>query len=153
MKAFFLIICFCIAFVSVDFGQSASKGRKTKKPKAATKASNDVVVHLANVSNLRLSHSQISANCPTDDDSCSAKSQVEIATTADDVEAAKYVYEVSGGKIIGSGSNVIWDLSGVEPGEYTITAGLDTGHWMGILGQTQTKRVRVLDCADCKGPQ
>jgi hypothetical protein len=148
MKAFFLIICFCIAFVSVDFGQTAPKVQKTRRSKAARKAPRNVIVDLANVSGLHVSHSQISTNCPADDDSCSAKPQVKIATTAPEVEASMYVYTVSGGKIVGSGANVIWDLSGVEPGEYTITAGIDTGTGWGVLGQTRTRWVRVLDRPD-----
>ena len=149
MKAFFLMICFCIAFVSVDFGQNVPKIRKTKKSKAAKKASNNVTVYPANVSGLRLSHSQISTKCMTDDESCSAKPKVEIATTAPADVASMYVYTVSGGKIIGSGANVIWDLSGVKPGEYSITAGIDSGTPWGVVGQTQTKYVRILDCPDC----
>ncbi len=31
-------------------------------------------------------------------------------------------YKVSSGKIVGEGSKVVWDLSGVKAGEYTITA-------------------------------
>jgi hypothetical protein len=50
-----------------------------------------------------------------------------------------YNYAVSGGKIIGQGARVVWDLSGGEPGTYTITAGVDDG--CGICGQTQTQTV------------
>lgn len=150
MKILFLILCLCIAFVSVDFGQNTPKGQKTKKSKAARKASNDVIVDPANVSGLRLSHSRISTNCSTDDNSCSAKTQVEVSTLAPEVEASMYVYKISGGKIVGLGANVIWDLTGVKPGEYTITAGVDSGTRRGVLGQTETKRVHILDCPDCK---
>lgn len=52
-----------------------------------------------------------------------------------------YVYTVSGGNIIGRGEKVIWDLSGVKPGTYTITAAVDDG--CGFCGQTKTKTVVV----------
>jgi hypothetical protein len=45
------------------------------------------------------------------------------------------------GKIIGEGSKVIWNLNGVQPGSYTITAGVDDG--CGICGQTVTKEVTI----------
>lgn len=57
-----------------------------------------------------------------------------------------YNYIVSGGKIVGSGSKVRWDLSTVYPGSYTITAGADDG--CGICGKTQTKTVTVEACND-----
>ena len=59
-----------------------------------------------------------------------------------------YSYTVSGGKIIGQGQKVIWDLSGVAPGTYTITAGVDDG--CGICGETKSMEVIVKECPDCK---
>lgn len=71
-----------------------------------------------------------------------------------------YEYAVSAGHIVGAtrkrvigqtivsfsvdrnGSEVVWDLSGVGPGEYTITAGVDDG--CGICGRTATQTLTVL---------
>jgi len=71
---------------------------------------------------------------------------IDVATTAEDAEndVLKYSNTVSGGRIIGSGANVKWDLSGVHPGTYTITAGVDDG--CGICGKTETKTVTVVAC-------
>jgi hypothetical protein len=52
-----------------------------------------------------------------------------------------YNYTVSGGKIIGSGAEVIWDLSNALIGTYTITGGVDDG--CGICGATKTKTVVI----------
>lgn len=73
---------------------------------------------------------------------------VDIAVTAEDPEndVLTYHYTVSGGRIIGRGSNVKWDLSDVAPGSYTITAGVDDG--CGICGKAQTKTVTVEACND-----
>ena len=61
-----------------------------------------------------------------------------------------YNYTVSGGRIVGTGAAVQWDLSGLQPGSYTITAGVDDG--CGLCGQTRTETVRVVTCPDCELP-
>lgn len=68
---------------------------------------------------------------------------IQIHTIAKDPEndLLTYSYVVSVGKIIGKGEKVIWDLSGVKPGTYTITAAVDDG--CGFCGKTQTKTVIV----------
>ena len=42
----------------------------------------------------------------------------------------------------GTGSNVTWDLTGVPPGTYTITAKVDDS--CGICGKTMTKGVMII---------
>lgn len=71
------------------------------------------------------------------------KKEISIETTAVDRENDQLVYDytVSGGKIVGRGANVIWDLADVSPGDYTITAGVDDG--CGICGETKTQRISV----------
>lgn len=80
----------------------------------------------------------------------SASMVVDVAVTAQDPESdvLKYYYTISGGRIVGTGTNVKWDLTGVYPGSYTITAGVDDG--CGICGKTQTKTVTVSE-SDCLG--
>jgi hypothetical protein len=58
-----------------------------------------------------------------------------------------YNYTVSGGRIVGQGANVSWDLTGAQPGTYTITAGVDDG--CGVCGKTQTRTITVTEC-DCE---
>jgi hypothetical protein len=49
---------------------------------------------------------------------------IEVVTEKTDFEGdvVTYEYSISAGKIIGSGANVVWDLSGVKPGIYTMRA-------------------------------
>lgn len=72
-----------------------------------------------------------------------AKKEIPVRTTAVDPEADQLVYNytVSGGKINGSGAIVDWDLTGVLPGTYTITAGSDDG--CGICGETKSRKISV----------
>ncbi len=68
---------------------------------------------------------------------------VSIAANARDPEndVLTYNYKVTAGKIVGNGFRVTWDLTGVAPGAYTITVGVDDG--AGIVGKTVTKTVTV----------
>jgi hypothetical protein len=69
-----------------------------------------------------------------------------VTTTAVDPEndVLTYNYTVSGGRIVGQGANVSWDLTGAQPGTYTITAGVDDG--CGVCGKTQTRTITVTEC-------
>jgi hypothetical protein len=83
---------------------------------------------------------------------CSDKSALGVKTTATnpDNDQLLYNYTVSGGRIVGNGSNVSWDLSGAKPGTYTITSAVDNG--CGLCGKTQTKTVTVKECEKCTPP-
>ncbi|MDQ2746070.1 MAG: M61 family peptidase [Acidobacteriota bacterium] len=109
-----------------------------------------VINQFANVTNLLLNQSEIIATCSTNPKVCSENHSIEVSTTAVDPEndVLTYNYTVSAGEIIGTGANVVWDLSGVAPGTYTITAGVDDS--CGICGKTQTQTVKVVACPDCK---
>ncbi len=105
----------------------------------------------ANVTALSVSDSTITLGCepgfkPAEGQTCAESTTVSVTTTAVDPEndILTYNYTVSGGRIVGSGANVSWDLSGVAPGTYTITAGVDDG--CGLCGQTQTQTVTVAAC-------
>ena len=102
----------------------------------------------ANVTELTLSEYEIAVSCLSVDSeqtkNCSNSPRiVSVSTTASDPENDQFVYRysVSGGKIIGTGKDVMWDLTGVKPGKYTIAAGVDDG--CGICGETKTKEVIV----------
>ncbi len=155
-----IIFCLCLLFVSVSFTQELP----TEQTKSENSTNEEIVeIDLSdeetldeeedenfvcdlppNVTALKLSHKEISLNCPASDESCSYKKIIEVKTVAVDREdiEEKYVYTVSAGKIIGEGANVEWDLSDVKPGSYTITAGISIPVW-GVLGQTQTKMVII----------
>jgi len=84
--------------------------------------------------------------------SCNDDMTVGVKTTAHDDEGdvLTYNYTVSGGRIVGSGANVNWDLSGVRAGTYTITSAVDDG--CGFCGKTQTKTINVTACPNCVEP-
>lgn len=73
----------------------------------------------------------------------SSDSKIDIFSEVFDADNDPLVfnYTVSGGKIIGNGQKVIWDLSGVEAGVYTISVVADDG--CGICGEKMTKEVVV----------
>lgn len=107
-----------------------------------------------NVDKLTLSKTEIVVSCSNvkgTNNSCSAsKPEVTVKIEATDPEndVLTYEYTVSGGKIIGQGYNVVWDLSGVEPGNYEIKVGVNDGG--GICGATKTEMLVVKECPDCK---
>jgi hypothetical protein len=83
---------------------------------------------------------------PARDVKVSESMVVDVSVAAEDPEndVLTYNYTVSGGRTIGTGSNVKWDLSGVYPGSYTTTAGVDDG--CGLCGKTQVRTVTVDSC-------
>lgn len=101
----------------------------------------------ANVDRLNLSQDVIFFRCINNETRCSENiEKINVWTEASDPhgDLLIYHYKVSGGEITGKGEKVIWDLSNVEPGEYTIIAGVDDG--CGICGQTKTRTVYVVEC-------
>ncbi|MGH9946872.1 MAG: hypothetical protein ACRD6X_06720 [Pyrinomonadaceae bacterium] len=113
----------------------------------------DIENKFANVTALSLSQSVINLPCgpgtgPRPGTTCNDGTSVRVSTTAVDPEndVLTYNYTVSGGRIVDSGANVTWDLSGLSEGTYTITAAVDDG--CGLCGQTQTQTVTVAKC-DC----
>lgn len=105
----------------------------------------------ADVTNLQLSETTVTRPCPpgqqpAEGQTCSDDLSVNVTTTAVDPEndVLTYNYTVSGGRITGQGANVQWDLTGAQPGTYTITAGVDDS--CGVCGKTQTATITVADC-------
>lgn len=107
----------------------------------------------ANVTDLILSAEEVITDCAdkTRNKNHSEKvNKISVKTVAVDPEndVLTFNYTVSGGKIVGQGANVVWDLTGVQPGTYTITAGVDDG--CGVCGQTKTGTVAVKECPNSK---
>ncbi len=86
---------------------------------------------------------------PVEGEVCPDEQTVDVRTNATDPEGdvITYNYSVSGGRIIGQGANVTWDLSDVNPGTYTVTVAVDDG--CGVCSETKTETVTVENC-DCK---
>ncbi len=108
----------------------------------------------ANVVGLDLSQNEIIIGCDLIDTSqnksCpdSTKEITVFTTVVNPMNSVLvYAYYISGGKIVGQGRKVVWDLSGVKAGTYKITAVADDG--CGPCGKYITKTVVVKDCPDC----
>lgn len=111
----------------------------------------EIVNQFANVTGLTVSDTTITLPCPPgkvprEGTVCNDASTVSVATTASDPEndVLTYNYTVSGGRIVGTGANVQWDLSGATAGTYTITAGVDDG--CGLCGKTETRTITIAEC-------
>ena len=115
------------------------------------------VVNLpANVDSVALGATVITLPCPPGTSSpsgCNDSKTVSVATRASDPEndVLTYNYTVSGGRVVGTGANVQWDLSSAQVGTYTIVTGVDDG--CGVCGRTDTKTITVRACPDCVPPR
>jgi hypothetical protein len=110
-----------------------------------------------NIDGVDLADTVITLTCPPgqrsrSNQACNDTASISVKTRASDPEndVLTYNYTVSGGRIVGTGANVTWDLTGVQPGTYTITTGVDDG--CGVCGKTDTKTIRVEICNDCYTP-
>jgi hypothetical protein len=107
-----------------------------------------------NIDSVTLSDTVITLPCPANtksrSGSCGDNHTISVATKATDPDndVMTYSYTVSGGRIVGSGPNVSWDLSGAQVGTYTITTGADDG--CGMCGKTDTRTITVRECPDCE---
>lgn len=110
----------------------------------------------AQVDSVTLGDTVITLPCPpgrrSKSGQCNDNRTVSVSTRASDPEndVLTYNYTVSGGRIVGTGANVSWDLSSAQPGTYTITTGVDDG--CGVCGKTDTQTIRVEECPDCELP-
>lgn len=77
-------------------------------------------------------------------------SNMSIVVTISDAKSENhqlnYNYTVSGGRIVGEGAKVNWDLTGASPGTYKITVGVVDK--LGNQLQTATKIITVQECED-----
>lgn len=117
------------------------------------KRQGDIVNIPAVINSVNLSATTIKLGCPAgtvSESGCNDSRTINVTTSASDAEndVLTYNYTVSGGRIVGTGANVQWDLSGATAGTYTITTGVDDG--CGVCGQTNTQTVTVAECNDCK---
>ncbi len=106
----------------------------------------------ANVEDLILNASEIIIGCKdgAKNKACSKSNRkISVETIARDPEndVLTYNYTISGGKIVGQGAKVVWDLTDVGVGTYTITVGVDDGG--GVRGTTKAQTVVVKECPDC----
>lgn len=149
------IFCFCVLLASdasaqgdgsrTQAAKKTKPAKQAKKRKATETREESACQYPVSVTALELSRKEVPAVCPPQDSACTQIIEVTTVAIDNGEETLKYVYTISGGKIIGSGANVKWDLSGVKPGTYLITAAIDTGSRWGILGRTETREVKVVE--------
>lgn len=104
------------------------------------------------VENLTFDKETIYLWCPSPSDSavCSkSELNIKVKTSSKDAEKndLNYYYVISGGQIIGQGSDVVWNFSDVKPGNYTITASVGSDYV--IYGKTVSKTIELKECPDC----
>lgn len=146
-KKNYLLVCSKKAAKRYYFGKSIFGKTKLEDRVYITDPTSDVT-------NLTLSATEIIADCANGDEqnkSCSDDNKkiiVDVKSTDDDENGMlKYEYAITGGKIVGEGKQIVWDLSDTKPGTYKITAGVNDG--CGICGRTITKTVIIKECPDC----
>jgi len=114
----------------------ASNGFLGKKPSVVLQASKTSVTHPCPPG----SHST-SRSCPTTVDM-----QVALTAVAKGFSKPTYSYNVGGGRIIGEGSNVTWDLSDARPGFYRAIVEVEDSKKRRAISSVD---VRVGVCEDC----
>jgi hypothetical protein len=66
-----------------------------------------------------------------------------------DNDTLLYTWSTTGGKITGDGKNVVWDLSGAQPGTYTVTVEVNDGN---AHTAVSSATVTVAVCTGCVPP-
>ncbi|HLM61340.1 MAG TPA: hypothetical protein VK308_11080, partial [Pyrinomonadaceae bacterium] len=62
---------------------------------------------------------------PQPGSACSDDMTIAISAVKPENRQLKYEYTVSGGRVIGEGTKVIWDLTGAQPGTYQIRVDIE----------------------------
>jgi hypothetical protein len=102
---------------------------------------------------LQASTTSITLPCPTDaissSGSCPHTADLQVALTSvakDFNKQPSYAYSVTGGRVVGEGSKVTWDLGGVWPGIYTATVEVQDHKKNRAVSSAI---VEIVNCPDC----
>lgn len=144
-----------LIFVSVLFNFSISESMSffdTKGKTSATATPIPTPNSPAKIEKLNLSKNEVFLPCPPNARTpkfCLDDFIIDVHAHAVDADndVVVYKYTVSGGKIIGQGANVKWNLSGVRLGTYKLTAEVDDGY--GFCGESKNLTVEVRECDGC----
>ena len=153
----YVFVLFAVAFLSQSdhfIGRSKGctlpNGQTGCKPclRPPSTPDNPVYNKFADVTNVELNKSELrqkKTEVPEKPPAYDSDMVTAVTVTAEDPEndVLTYNYTVSGGRIVGTGAKVTWDLNGVRPGTYTITAGVDDG--CGLCGKTITQSINVVE--------
>jgi hypothetical protein len=123
-----------VLLTSVLSPQASSNALLGRKPSVELRTSNTVIT-------LPCPPGACSSSCPLISDF-----RIPLAALAEGFrERAVYAYSVGAGRILGQGSKVTWELSGVGPGLYTATVEVTEGKRHASASVT----VKIQLCADC----
>jgi hypothetical protein len=127
----------CVALVSVMTQVRASNGLYGKKPSVELRASKTSITYPC-----RPDAHSMSGSCPSEFDP-----RVSLTALANNFnKRTVYSYTVTAGQIVGEGTEVTWDFSGVRAGYYTATVDVQDNkkHRVG-----SSLIVKVVPCSDC----
>jgi hypothetical protein len=100
---------------------------------------------------LKASEDKITLSCSSGETpaACTTEAKVQLRSVASDADGDTllYTYSVTGGRISGEGTEAVWDLSGLEAGNYTVSVEVDDG--CGCINLADAT-VTVVTCPDCK---
>jgi hypothetical protein len=127
----------CVLLASVMAPHGLPQGSLKKKPSVVLQAST----------------TSITLPCPADvissSGSCPHTTDLQVALTSiakDFNKQPLYRYTVTGGRVVGEGSTVTWDLGGVLPGIYSATVEVqDHKKHRAVSSAT----VKIMNCPDC----
>jgi hypothetical protein len=138
----FLKVIFLVLFVFLQVSQAQWVSREPRRQEIPNEP--------PNVTSLTFDKDVVYSSCAgiTAAECEDEGAKITVTTTAEDKEndLITYSYKVLKGRIIGQGASVVWDLSGTEPGIYTLLVWADDG-W-GDCGRKMTKTVEVKAAPD-----
>ena len=115
--------------------------------------SNDSLTQTNYVDRIVFDKDSVTTFCRWNRNSCTkekAKIKVSVVSGESSKLDQSYYYVPSAGRIIGNGSHVVWDLSEVGPGNYSLTVGI--GRENVISNDPLTRTVTVIGCPECDAP-
>jgi len=148
----YFILLIAIVSLLVSFGLVSNTTAHKNQSGFVNPTATPTSKTLAKIEKIELDRTELFISCPPgrtlkDGTVCDDNKLilVKVSVTPEN-DATVFYYTISGGRIIGKGANVSWDLSGVRAGTYTITVGIgeDSEVYEGI----QTKTITVKEC-DC----
>jgi hypothetical protein len=168
-KILLIVVCLCIFFPHFNFAENIKRQSSTYSKLVSQKQFPNIFRpfgsffkrlfrkkqiigerrSMIGVESVRLSQNQLQIVYATYSSKevkgcASNKQSVEILTkTNEDSEVFTYRYTVSAGKIIGEGSRVIWDLSNVKAGNYTIF--VEAADACGFCGTSVTTEICLIE--------
>ncbi len=130
----------CVLLASVMAQKGSSNGLLKKKPSVVLQTSMTSITYPCPPGG-----NSMSGSCPT-----TANFQVALTSMAKDVNKQPvYAYTVTGGRVVGEGSQVTWDLSGVWPGFHTATVEVQDSKKHRAHSSVI---VKIMRCSDCVTP-